>query len=91
MFLPHGEPLRMKAVVTLSEAPFDKKLTNPTSGGRSTRKTHTLLAGETLATVAFKELNDAGLWRAIAEENDIDDPLRLQSGSVLLLPTLDEV
>jgi nucleoid-associated protein YgaU len=91
MFLPHGEPLRMKAVVTLSEAPYDKKLTNPTSGGRVNRKTHTLLAGETLATVAFKELNDAGLWRAIAEENDIDDPLRLQSGTVLLLPTLDEV
>jgi nucleoid-associated protein YgaU len=91
MFLPNGGPLRMKCTVTLSEAPFDKKLTNPTSGGRVNRKTHTLLAGETLATVAFKELNDAGLWRAIAEENGIDDPLRIASGTVLLLPTLDEV
>ena len=90
MFLPGGEPLRMKATITLSEAPFDKKLTNPTSGGRVNRKTHTLLAGESLATVAFKELNDAGLWRAIAEENAIDDPLRLDPGTILLLPTLDE-
>ena len=47
--------------------------------------------GETLATVAFKELNDAGLWRAIAEENRVDDPLRLAPGTELLLPTLDEV
>ena len=88
----HGVvPLCIKWLITRAEAPCVNNDTNPTSGGRADRKTHTLLAGETLATVAFKELNDAGLWRAVAEENGIDDPLRLISGTVLFLPTLDEV
>lgn len=68
----------------------EKKGTNPTSGGRTNRKTHTLLSGESLASVAFTEFNDAGLWRAIAEENEIDDPMRLAAGSVLLLPAFED-
>jgi nucleoid-associated protein YgaU len=88
--LPNGDPMRMKATVELLGAAFEKRKTNPSSGGRTNRKTHTLLAGETLASVAYAEFNDAALWRTIAEENEIDDPMRLTAGAVLLLPTFEE-
>ena len=88
--LPDGTPVRMSAKVDLAGTMKEKKGTNPTSGGRTNRKTHTLLAGESLASVAFDEFNDAALWRAIAEENDIDDPMRMTAGSVLLLPSFEE-
>lgn len=88
--LADGTPVRMKATVTLKGTMKEAKATNPTSGGRTNRKTHTLIAGESLATVAYAEYNDAALWRAIAEENQIDDPMRLTAGSVLLLPAFEE-
>ena len=88
--LPNGKPARLKAKVDFTGTMKEKKATNPTSGGRTNRKTHTLLSGETLASVAYTEFNDAGLWRAIAEENEIDDPMRLIPGAVLLLPSFEE-
>ncbi len=88
--LPDGTPVRMKAKVDFTGTMKEKKGTNPTSGGRTNRKSHTLLAGETLASVAFAEFNDSALWRAIAEENEIDDPMRMKAGSVLLLPSFED-
>ncbi len=88
--LPDGTPVRMSAKVDFTGTMKEKKGTNPTSGGRTNRKTHTLISGETLAAVAYSEFNDASLWRAIAEENEIDDPMRLAAGSVLLLPSFEE-
>ena len=88
--LPDGKPVRMTAKITLQTTWKPKKGTNPTSGGRTNRKTHTLLAGESLASVAYEEFNDAALWRAIAEENEIDDPMRLHPGAVLLLPSFED-
>ena len=88
--LPDGTPVRLRAKVDFTGTMKEKKATNPTSGGRTNRKTHTLLSGETLASVAYAEFNDAGLWRAIAEENEIDDPMRLVAGAVLLLPAFED-
>jgi len=88
--LPDGKPVRFKAKVDFTGTMKEKKGTNPTSGGRTNRKTHTLLSGESLASVAHAEFNDAGLWRAIAEENEIDDPMRLTAGAILLLPSFEE-
>jgi hypothetical protein len=31
------------------------------------------------------------MWRPLAAFNDIDDPLRLQLGATLLLPTVDDL
>jgi nucleoid-associated protein YgaU len=90
MFLPNGTPMRMKATIKITEAAWKEGPQNPTSGGKTARRTHMLLAGETLAAVAFKEYANPTMWRAIAEENGIDDPFRLISGTELLLPPLDE-
>ena len=41
---------------------------------------HVVVAGDTLHSVAYQAYGDAGLWRPIAEANDIDDPMRLRAG-----------
>ena len=41
---------------------------------------------DTLPAIAAAEYGDARQWRAIAEANDIDDPLMLVPGTRLVLP-----
>ena len=44
--------------------------------------------GDTLSHLAAEEYLDPGLWRPIAVENNVDDPLQIQPGRVLLIPKL---
>lgn len=83
-----GIPVRASATVTLQEFPLPAPLggTNPTSGGLATRRTHTVVQGDTLASIAYREYKDAGRWRVIAEANGIDDPMRVRPGSVITVP-----
>lgn len=90
MFLPTGIPLRATCTIQLEEANDDDGPQNPTSGSKDARASHTVLAGETLASIAYQEFHKASLWRAIASTNGIDDPARVAPGTVLLLPTAAE-
>ena len=83
-----GEPVRATAAVLLQGVPLPAPLgaTNPTSGGVATRKTRTMVAGDTLASIAYQEYKDANKWRALAEANGIDDPLRVKTGTVIAVP-----
>ena len=47
-----------------------------------------MIDGDTLQSVAYRELGKPQYWRAIAELNAIDDPMRLSPGSVLLIPSV---
>lgn len=62
---------------------------NPTSGGDGPVATHRLVAGDSLASLAWHTYGDATCWRAIARANDVDDPDRIPVGTVLALPVLD--
>jgi nucleoid-associated protein YgaU len=44
-----------------------------------------------LASVAFAEYGDPNAWRPLAAFNGIDDPLRVPTGTVLLLPSPEEL
>lgn len=90
LFNADGKPLRATANVTLEEVPPDPKKQNPTSGSLHGRRTHLLIEGETLASIAWREFDDAGLWRGLAAFNAIDDPFRLKPGQSILVPTADE-
>ena len=46
-------------------------------------------AGDTLAGIAYAEYGNPNLWRAVAELNNIDDPMRLRPGQRLMLPTVE--
>lgn len=81
-----GNPVRAEVTVGLEEVPSVVPGTNPTSGGIATRRTHTVIEGDTLASVAWEEYHDPNKWRALAEANGIDDPMRVPTGTVLLVP-----
>ena len=91
MFRADGAPVRATCNITLEEVPNPRARQNPTSGGRSGMRSHLLIEGETLHSVAWAEYRQANYWRGIAEFNDIDDPMRVPAGTRLLLPPARDV
>jgi hypothetical protein len=81
-----GKPIRANVDLTLAEVADTLGPQNPTSGGVVGRRSVTVDAGDTLPAVAFREYGNPNMWRALAEANDIDDPLRLRPGVTLLVP-----
>jgi Contractile injection system tube protein len=86
LFTEQGVPIRAQVNVTFEETPDSAEAQNPTSGGRPGRRVHQVIAGETLPAIAYREYRQADRWRAIALENRIADPFRLQPGTELLIP-----
>ncbi|WNV87979.1 hypothetical protein [Umezawaea sp. Da 62-37] len=87
-FTSLGIPVRAKVNLTLKEQPnfIDSFPTNPTSGGPAGRGGHMITAGESLQSVATERYGSPGAWRALADANGIDDPLRVRPGDVVYLP-----
>jgi nucleoid-associated protein YgaU len=48
--------------------------------------TYAVKDGDTLVTIAARELGDFMLWHELAEMNDKRDPARLTVGEILRLP-----
>jgi nucleoid-associated protein YgaU len=90
LFKPDGTPIRAMANIQMEEIPQDPPGTNPTSGSLAARRSHVVVNGESLHSVAFAEYGNPGLWRGLAAFNEIDDPLRVYPGTSLLLPTAEE-
>ncbi|MGZ8648284.1 MAG: CIS tube protein [Solirubrobacteraceae bacterium] len=90
LFRRDGTPVRATVNVTFKEVPEDAARQNPTSGGPAGRRTHLLGDGDTLQSVAYAEYGDASLWRGLAAANDVDDPLRLASGTRVLVPPISD-
>ncbi|MFE6777773.1 peptidase M23 [Streptomyces sp. NPDC057702] len=86
LFDVDGTPLRATCSLSIEEASTDPPGQNPTSGARTARTTHTVVAGDSLAMLAWREYGDATVWRIIAEANDIDDPIALVPGSQVVVP-----
>jgi nucleoid-associated protein YgaU len=90
MFHPDGEPIR--ADVKLSLMQWDvvgAEGQNPTTRSSGALGAHIVRDGDSLASIAHHIYGDPTHWRAIAEANDIDDPLKLRSGQALNVPSLD--
>lgn len=91
MFSPEGKCIRASGTLELEEIPSQQKRQNPTSGGLAVRRTHTVVAGDSLTSIAYREYGRPDLWRALAEMNGIDDPLRLRIGTHLMVPAPDDL
>lgn len=92
MFRADGLPIRATCTLTLEELPTDPPLRqNPTSGGLTAHRTHRVIAGDTLPSIAHREYGNPALWRGLAIANDIDDPHRIPPGVELLVPTADDL
>lgn len=91
LFTAGGMPIRGIATVTIEEISGEQSGQNPTSGGLADRSVHTVVSGDTLASIAWREYGDPTMWRVLAEHNEIDDPMRLRPGVALLVPAADEI
>ncbi len=92
LFSSDGTPIRAVCSVSLEEMPGEKfRKQNPTSGSYDVRRVHRMVAGDSLASVAYAEYGDPTSWRDLAAFNEIDDPLRVPTGTVLLLPSAEEL
>jgi hypothetical protein len=85
MFLSTGIPVRATMDVSLKEVGQEQ-------AGRlqsaDFTKRHVVRRGDTLSSIAAEKYGDPALWRPIAEENGLDNPLALQTGQVLVIPAL---
>jgi len=78
-----GTPIRATLSVTLTEfldPQDDKRETDPDY------TTWLIKRGDTVSNIAAQVYENSTWWRAIAEHNDIDDPLHLEIGRRLSIP-----
>jgi nucleoid-associated protein YgaU len=97
LFHPNGEPIR--AMVDLELAQAEKASTassagaglpqNPTTRATAGLRVHRVHDGDSLPAIASDAYGDPTRWRAIAEANGIDDPLRLRRGQELTIPRIE--
>ena len=89
MFMPNGMPVRARVELTLKSVTdlAEEKRKRPFESPDRT-KYRTVHQGEHLWNFAAQEYGDAELWRVIAKENGLMDPLDLKPGQVIKLPAL---
>lgn len=89
LFSPEGVPLRAILTVTLREyKTLDEQLKHLNLNSPDKTQVHVVKRGDTLSGIAGSHYTMPGLWRAIAGENGIDDPRRLEAGTFLRVPAI---
>jgi len=83
-----GVPFRATLEVTFKENNRLQDLLGTVSESTDRTKGRVFLAGDTLQRIAAEEFGDPGLWRQIAQANNIDNPLTVQPGQALNIPAL---
>ena len=91
LFSSDGTPIRAVCSVSMEEMPPGAPKQNPTSGTLDVQRAHVVIAGDSLASVAYAEYGEASMWRLLASFNEIDDPMRVPEGTTLLLPAPDQL
>jgi nucleoid-associated protein YgaU len=91
LFASDGTPIRATCSVSMEEMPDGAPKQNPTSGAIAVRRVATTVAGDSLASLAYREYGDATMWRELATYNGIDDPLRVPTGTSVLLPPPEDL
>jgi hypothetical protein len=91
LFSSDGTPIRATCTVAMEEMPPGSPKQNPTSGTIAVHRSHLVIAGDSLASLAYDEYGDPTMWRPLAAFNGIDDPLRIPEGSAVLLPPPEEL
>jgi hypothetical protein len=89
LFSPAGVPLRATLSVTLREyKTLDEQLAHLNLMSPDRTHSHVVQSGETLSSLAGRFYQNPGNWRFIADENEIEDPRRLQVGTFLTIPPI---
>jgi len=87
-FMADGTPVRATLGCTfMAYQTFDEARTSELHSA-DVAKRRVVRRGDTLASIAIEQYGDAARWRAIATENDIDDPRAIKPGDVVVIPKL---
>lgn len=87
VFRMDGTPVQAKVAISVVGQTEKLGPTNPTSHAANSKRIRVLTDGDTLQSIAYRELGRPSLWRAIAELNGIDDPQAVHAGMAVLIPT----
>jgi nucleoid-associated protein YgaU len=87
LFRPDGRPMRASCKLSMQELETSPARQNPTSGGLEATRAHTIVLGDTLASIANAEYGTPTVWRAVAIANRLEDPFNLRVGQELVLPS----
>jgi nucleoid-associated protein YgaU len=86
MFRPSGMPVRARLTFAFKEfARLEVTIEKGLFVGPPTVRN--LVEGETLSQLAHEYLGDPGAWRDLAEANGIDDPINLEPGRRIVIPS----
>jgi Contractile injection system tube protein/LysM domain len=89
LFSPEGVPLRATLTVSLKEyKTLAEQIDEINKQSADRTHAHIVAERETLSQIAYQVYNDASQWRAIADFNQILDPLNLTPGAILQIPKL---
>ncbi len=87
MFAPDGTPLRAKLTVELKEyRSLTEQLRELNLLSADHTKSTTVRDGDTITGISQALYGDDRNWRQIADDNAIDDPLNIASGTILRIP-----
>jgi nucleoid-associated protein YgaU len=87
LFLSNGMPVRATMDVSFKEFIGNEGQGRLLSSADFT-KHYVVHRGDSLSAIAGREYGDPATWRLIAEENDIDNPLNLRPGQILVIPAI---
>lgn len=90
MFRPDGTPARATLNVTFKEyRTLREQIERPRRESADKTKRRVVVGQDSLWAMAAREYGSAGLWRVIADANDLDDPRAIAAGDWLELPPLE--
>lgn len=87
LFSPEGIPLRARLTVKLREYQTVEQMVSRLKSADHT-KARVLKRKERLDQLSATEYETPAEWRRIAEENEIDNPLKIAPGTILRLPPM---
>lgn len=88
LFSEKGVPVRAKVQVSMREY-VNPAVTVKSNGAGDPESYHVVQHGETLMQISAEVLGDPSLWRAVAIENNIDNPMKLPVGLMLKIPAME--
>lgn len=90
MFNPLGMPVRATLSVTFrGYNELDVLLAKNPFRSLGHTKTYIVKDGDRLDHISWKVYDESGLWKKIADANNIENPRELESGRVLIIPPAD--
>jgi nucleoid-associated protein YgaU len=90
MFSSQGVPLRATLSISLREyKTLDQQIEQLNLRSPDHTRTHVVESGQTINKIADMYYEDSTQWRAIADANNILNPLAMRPGTLLTLPPIE--